>query len=301
MLKNVRFAEVKLKDIESGVPFKVYHCRVGKDYDIFTEKMGVFEGVPMKIQLTINYTKTSYHSDSDEEAKMETHYLIRDFYAVFGIGEEEIEMRWDVNDFDFLSAFTQAQNKILTNSMYGISGRPSMLSAKYLLPPQRRNGPLKFDGELTMNKIMYPLWKIATLMHLSLIGDYSWLYNISNPAGIFAVIRSAFTISSIAMKCYMSIVKSNERIAINQLTQVIEYCQTNDSFNNRPIEAVVAPIVSAIHKCGKPELFRNIPMEVRTILVPHFNEGNQHEIVAELNHYTDGRYHDLNDMSRWEL
>ena len=99
----------------------------------------------------------------------------------------------------------------------------------------------------------------------------------------------------------MSIVKSNERIAINQLTQVIEYCKTNDSFNNRPIEAVVAPIVSAIHECGKPELFRNIPMEVRTILVPHFNKGNQHEIVSELNHYTDGRYHDLNDMSRWEL
>lgn len=298
MLKNVRFAEVKLEDIESGVPFKVYHCRVGKDYDIFTEKMGVFEGVPMEIQLTINYIKTSYHSD--EEAKMETHFLIRDFYAVFSIGEEETEMRWDVDDF---LSVAQAQNKILRNSMYGISGIQSMmLSAKHLLPSQRRNGPLTFDGEDTMNTITYSFWKIATLMHLSLIGDYSWLYNISNPAGIFAVIHSAFTISPIAMKCYMSIVKSNERIAINQLTQVIEYCQTNqNSFNNRPIEAVVAPIVSIIHECGKPELFRNIPMEVRTILVPHFNEGNQHEIVAELNHYTDGRYHDLNDMSRWEL
>jgi len=295
MLKNVRFAEVKLKDIESGVPFKVYHCRVGKDYDIFTEKMGVFEGVPMKIQLTINYTKTSYHSD--EEAKMETHFLIRDFYAVFSIGEEEIEMRWDMDDF--LSV--QARNKILMNSIYGISGIQSVLSAKHLLPPQRRNGPLTFDGELTMNNIMYSFWKIATLMHLSLIGDCSWLYSISNPAGIFAAIHSAFTIFPIAKKCYMSIVKSNERIAINQLTQVIEYCQTNDSFNNRPIEAVVAPMVSAIHECGKPELFRNIPMEVRTILVPHFNKGNQHEIVSELNHYTDGRYHDLNDMSMWEL
>ena len=294
MPKNVRFAEVKLKDIESGVPFKVYHCRVGKDYDIFTEKMGVFEGVPMEIQLTINYTKTSYHSD---EAKMETHFLIRDFYAVFSIREEEIEMRWD----DDSLSVAQAQNKILRNSIYGISGRQSIISAKHLLPPQRRNGPLKFDGELTMNNIMYSFWKIATLMRLSLIGDCSWLYNISNPAGIFAVIHSAFTISPIAMKCYMSIVKSNERIAINQLTQVIEYCQTNDAFNNRPIEAVVAPIVSAIHECGKPELFRNIPMEVRTILVPHFNKGNQHEIVSELNHYTDGRYHDLNDMSRWEL
>jgi hypothetical protein len=295
MPKNVRFAEVKLKDIESGVPFEVYHCRVGKDYDIFTEKMGVFEGVPMKIQLTINYTKTSYQSD--EEAKMETNFLIRDFYAIFSIGEEEIEMRWD----DDSLSVAQAQNKILRNSIYGISGGQSMLSAKHLLPPQRRNDPLKFDGELTMNNIMYSFWKIATLMHLSLIGDCSWLYHISNPAGIFAVIHSAFTISPIAMKCYMSIVKSNERMAINQLTQVIEYCQTNDSFNNRPIEAVVAPIVSAIHECGKPELFRSIPMEVRTILVPHFNKENQHEIVAELNHYTDGRYHDLNDMSRWEL
>jgi hypothetical protein len=295
MLKNVRFAEVKLKDIESGVPFKVYHCRVGKDYDVFTEKMGVFERVPMEIQLTINYTKTSYQSD--EEDKMETHFLIRDFYAVFSIGEEEIEMRWD----DDSLSVAQAQNKILRNSIYGISGGQSMLSAKQLLPPQRRNGPLKFDGELTMNNIMYSFWKIATLMHLSLIGDCSWLYYISNPVGIFAVIHSALTISPIAMKCYMSIVKSNERMAINQLTQVIEYCQTNDAFNNRPIEAVVAPIVSAIHECGKPELFRNIPMEVRTILVPHFNKENQHEIVAELNHYTDGRYHDLNDMSRWEL
>lgn len=296
MLKNVRFAEVKLKDIESGVPFKVYHCRVGKDYDIFTEKMGVFEGVPMKIQLTINYTKTSYQSD--EEAKMETHFLIRDFYAVFSIGEEEIEMRWD----DDSLSVAQAQNKILRNSIYGISVRQSIPSAKQLLPPQRRNGPLKFDGELTMNNIMYSFWKIATLMHLSLIGDYSWLYYISNPAGIFAVIYySAFTISPIAEKCYMSIVKSNERIAINQLTEVIEYCQMNDSFNNRHIEAVVAPIVSVIHECGKPELFRNIPMEVRTILVLHFNKENQHEIVSELNHYTDGRYHDLNDMSRWEL
>ena len=295
MQKNVRFAEVKLKDIESGAPFNVYHCRVGKDYDIFTEKMGVFEGVPMKIQLTINYTKTSYQSD--EEAKMETHFLIRDFYAVFSIGEEEIEMRWD----DDSLSVAQAQNKILRNSMYGISVRQSMLSAKHLLSPQRRNGPLKFDGELTMNNIMYSFWKIATLMHLSLIGDCSWLYHISNFAGIFAIIHSAFTISPIAMKCYMSIVKSNERIAINQLTQVIEYCQTNDAFNNRPIEAVVAPIVIAIHECGKPELFRNIPMEVRTILVPHFNKENQHEIVAELNHYTDGRYRDLNDMSRWEL
>ena len=295
MPKNVRFAEVKLKDIESGVPFKVYHCRVGKDYDIFTEKMGVFEGVPMKIQLTINYTKASYQSD--EEAKMETHFLIRDFYAIFSIGEEEIEMRWD----DDSLSVAQAQNKILRNSIYGISVRQSMLSAKHLLSPQRRNGPLTFDGGLTMNTIMYSFWKIATLMHLSLIGDCSWLYHISNPVGIFAVIHSAFTISPIAKKCYMSIVKSNERIAINQLTQVIEYCQTNDSFNNRPIEAVIAPIVSAIHDCGKPELFRNIPMEVRTILVPHFNKGNQHEIVSELNHYTDGRYHDLNDMSRWEL
>ena len=296
MPKNVRFAEVKLEDIESGVPFNVYHCRVGKDYDIFTEKMGVFEGVPMKVQLTINYTKTSYHSD--EEAKMETHFLIRDFYAVFSIGEEEIEMRWDN---DSLSV-AQAQNKILKNSMYGTSVRQSMLFAKHLLSPQRRNGPLKFHEEAIMNTIMYSFWKIATLMHLSLIGDYSWLYSISNPVGIFAVIHSAFTISPIAMECYMSIVKSNERIAINQLTKVIEYCrQTNDSFNNRPIEAVVAPIVSAIHECGKPELFRNIPMEVRTILVPHFNKGNQYEIVSELNHYTDGRYRDLNDMSRWEL
>jgi len=295
MPKNVRFAEVKLKDIESGVPFKVYHCRVGKDYDIFTEKMGVFEGLPMEIQLTINYIKASYQSD--EKAKMETHFLIRDFYAVFSIGEEEIEMRWD----DDSLSVAQAQNKILRNSVYGISVRQSMLSAKHLLPPQRRNDPLKFDGELTMNNIMYSFWKIATLMHLSLIGDCSWLCSISNPAGIFYAIHSAFTISPIAEKCYMSIVKSNERIAINQLTQVIEHCQTNDSFNNRHIEAVVAPIVSAIHECGKPELFRNIPMEVRTILVSHFNKGNQHEIVSELNHYTDGRYYDLNDMSRWEL
>ena len=32
-----------------------------------------------------------------------------------------------------------------------------------------------------------------------------------------------------------------------------------------------------------------------------FIDKTAREIVSELNHYTDGRYHDLNDMSRWEL
>lgn len=248
-------AEIKIKDIESGVPFTMYFGCNGIQYIIRRNPIG-FESEPMEITITINYhLKTRIFINSFTNIDTKDEYLMVDSINVkMGMHNRHIDVElentlWGRKDTSQKMYLWGCTCDTVLNSLYPL--RYIMEKCYYILDKMDFTNIMLF-GELSKDIMIFR----KSIIH-----------------GIVASKNQELTERCLECRC------GNDIAFWDSIDQ--EFFDTNCLAICILIEEV------ANHR---PELLRMIPLRLRIMLVTHFNAEGKHEIVAALNHYHRGDY-----------
>ena len=258
MSYNNILADIKIKDIENGVPFTVYFGCNGTQYIIRGDSID-FESEPMEVTLVINYhLKTRIFINSFTNIETKDEYLMVDSINVkMGMHNRHIDVElenalWGRKDTSQKMYLWGCTCDTSLNSLYPL--RYIMETCYYILDKMHFTNIMSF-GELSKNDIILR----KSIIH-----------------GIVTSKNRELTERCLDCRC------GND---IAFIWDDIE--QESFDTNCQAICILIEELVN-----HRPELLRMIPLRLRILLITHFNAEGKHEIVAALNYYHRGDYKD---------
>ena len=256
MSDNISLADIKIEDIENGVPFTVYFGCNGTQY-ITSMNLIDFESGPMGVTLTINYhkkTRTLKNPIVNIDTKDE-YLMVNAINIKMGIHNRHIDVELE----NLLAEKDTHQKRYLWGCTCD-----SKLTSIY---------PLRY--------VMKKCWHVLSEMdfsHIMPFEDLSEGYITLHKSMIHGIVTSKN--QELAERCL-------EYDCGNDIAFIW------DSVNQELFDAncqAVCILIEELVENNRMELLRMIPLRLRILLVTHFNAEGKHEIVAALNHYHKGDY-----------
>jgi hypothetical protein len=256
IMSDNSLAEIKIKDIESGVPFTVYFSDVDNGYEIRRDSID-FESEPMEVTLTINYhLKTRIFINSFTNLDTNDEYLMVDKINIkMGMHNRHIDVE--------LENLLTEKNKREKMYLWGCTC-DSLIASIY---------PLRY--------VLKKCWHILSEMNFSFIMSFDALseaYIILHKSMIHGIVTSKN--QELAEGCINYHCDNNISFIWDDVSQ--------ESFDTNCLAECI--LVEELVENNRPELLRMIPLRLRILLVTHFNAEGKHEIVAALNYYHRGDY-----------
>jgi hypothetical protein len=245
--------DIKIKDIESGVPFTV-HCGYDGIQTGFES-----ESELMEVTLTVNYhKKTRNFKNAFTGIDTIDEYLMADAINIkMGMHDRHI-------DVELENSLTE-RNKHQKMYLWGCQCNSSLTSIY----------PLMY--------VLKKCWHVLDKMDFSYImsfEDLSEAYVSLYKSIIHGIVTSKN--QELAEGCVNYHCGNDIAFIWNDVGQ--------ESFNIYCMKDCI--LVEELVENNRMELLRMIPLRLRIMLVTHFNAEGKHEIVAALNHYHRGDYKD---------
>jgi len=250
MSNNNSLVDIKIKDIENGVPFTV-HCGYDGIQTGFES-----ESELMEVTLTVNYhKKTRNFKNAFTGIDTIDEYLMADAINIkMGMHDRHI-------DVELENSLTE-RNKHQKMYLWGCQCNSSLTSIY----------PLMY--------VLKKCWHVLDKMDFSYImsfEDLSEAYVSLYKSIIHGIVTSKN--QKLAEGCVNYHCGNDIAFIWNDVGQ--------ESFNTYCMKDCILVEELVNHR---PELLRMIPLRLRILLITHFNAEGKHEIVAALNYYHKGDY-----------
>ncbi len=251
-MSNNSLAEIKIKDIENGVPFTI-HC----GYD-GTQTGFESESELMEVILTVNYhqeTRIFINSFTNIETKDE--YLMVDAINI------KMGMHGRNIDVELANSLTE-KNEHQKRYLWGCTYDSSLMSIY----------PLRY--------VLKKCWHVLDKM------DFSQIMSFDDLSEAYVSLYKSIIHGIVASK-NQELVEGCVNYHCGNDIAFIWNDVGQESFNIYCVKDCILVEELVNHR---PELLRMIPLRLRILLITHFNTEGKHEIVAALNYYNKGDYKD---------
>jgi hypothetical protein len=247
--------DIKIVDIESGVPFTVYFGCNGTQYVIHEDSIG-FESEPMEVTITINYRqKTRIFTDIDT---IDEYLMVDTIKIKMGMHNRHI-------DVELGNTLWGKKDTFQKMYLWGCTC-DSLLMSIY---------PLRYIIEKC-----YCILDKMDFTNIMLFGELTKDTMIFRKSMIHGIVTSRN--QELAERCLDCRCGNDIAFLWDDVKQ--EFFDTDCQ--------AICILIEELVENNRPELLRTIPLRLRILLTTHFNAEGKHEIVAALNHYHKGDYKD---------